>query len=72
MDIASQLYWVSLLLEVMEEALIFPLYHCIGAPWRCCRKLLRACRRASSMTPPRGTRRDGDARHVWLLSRAQL
>lgn len=29
-DIASQLYWVSLLLEVMEEALIVPLYPCIG------------------------------------------
>lgn len=29
-DIASQLYWVSLILEVMEEALIVPLYPCIG------------------------------------------
>lgn len=31
MDIVSQLAWVGLLLEVLEEALITPLYHCIGA-----------------------------------------
>lgn len=30
-NIASQLAWVNLALEVMQEALILPLFHCIGA-----------------------------------------
>lgn len=30
LDIASQLYWVNLFLEVMQEALLTPLYPCIG------------------------------------------
>ena len=29
-DIASQLAWVNLLLEVVQEALILPLFYCIG------------------------------------------
>ena len=30
-NIASQLAWVNLALEVLQEALILPLFHCIGA-----------------------------------------
>ena len=30
-SIASQMSWVNVLLEIVEEGLLQPLYHCLGA-----------------------------------------